>query len=681
MNLQDNASVLKGVGKKRLPLLEKLHIETIDDLLHFFPRRYEDRRKVIPIMAAPFGREVLVSGQVMSKQMAGSPYSRKRLLKVQIEDNTGSLELLFFNGKYLESYFKPGEQMTFFGKITLNNGRRQMAHPEFHKLGDPKDVRGLLPVYPLTDGLTQNNLRAWELQARDAIRQITEWLPSELVETYHLCSPAYAIENIHFPREERPVLESRYRMIFEELLILQTGLFYIKQGASAAEKGVRCAKEADVQPFLSGFPFQLTSGQMRSWQEIERDLESDKPMNRLVQGDVGSGKTAVAQLAMYKTVRSGFQAAMMAPTELLAKQHYANLSRSFAPFGIRTALLSSSTKAAERGELLAALAAGEIDILIGTHAILQPDVIFENPGLFVTDEQHRFGVNQREVLNAKGENPNVLVMTATPIPRTLAVILYGDLDISVIDTLPAGRKPIRTFLRYQDARPKIYDFVEAQVQQGRQAYVVAPLIEESESIDCKSAQEVYEELCVRYPRLRIGLVHGAMKQQEKDTVMESFQRGELDVLVSTVVIEVGIDVSNATVMVIENCERFGLAQLHQLRGRVGRGSEQSYCILISGSDSQIAQKRNEILCSTEDGFVIAEEDLKLRGPGEIFGTRQHGLPELNISDLVKNADILEKVRLAAKEIIEQDPALTAPQHAILKQKIQKMFGERIQLRL
>ena len=681
MNLQDNASVLKGVGKKRLQLLEKLHNETIDDLLHFFPRRYEDRRKVIPIMAAPFGREVLVSGQVMSKQMAGSPYSRKRLLKVQIEDNTGSLELLFFNGKYLESYFKPGEQMTFFGKITLNNGRRQMAHPEFHKLGDPKDVRGLLPVYPLTDGLTQNNLRAWELQARDAIRQITEWLPSELVETYHLCSPAYAIENIHFPREERPVLESRYRMIFEELLILQTGLFYIKQGASAAEKGVRCAKEADVQPFLSGFPFQLTSGQMRSWQEIERDLESDKPMNRLVQGDVGSGKTAVAQLAMYKTVRSGFQAAMMAPTELLAKQHYANLSRSFAPFGIRTALLSSSTKAAERGELLAALAAGEIDILIGTHAILQPDVIFENPGLFVTDEQHRFGVNQREVLNAKGENPNVLVMTATPIPRTLAVILYGDLDISVIDTLPAGRKPIRTFLRYQDARPKIYDFVEAQVQQGRQAYVVAPLIEESESIDCKSAQEVYEELCVRYPRLRIGLVHGAMKQQEKDTVMESFQRGELDVLVSTVVIEVGIDVSNATVMVIENCERFGLAQLHQLRGRVGRGSEQSYCILISGSDSQIAQKRNEILCSTEDGFVIAEEDLKLRGPGEIFGTRQHGLPELNISDLVKNADILEKVRLAAKEIIEQDPALTAPQHAILKQKIQKMFGERIQLRL
>ena len=337
--------------------------------------------------------------------------------------------------------------------------------------------------------------------------------------------------------------------------------------------------------------------------------------------------------------------------------------------------------AAERRELHTALAAGEIDILIGTHAILQPDVVFAKPGLFVTDEQHRFGVNQREVLHTKGENPNVLVMTATPIPRTLAVILYGDLDISVIDTLPAGRKPIRTFLRYQDARPKIYDFVAAQVQQGRQAYVVAPLIEESESIDCKSAQELYEELCACYSHLRIGLVHGAMKQQEKDAVMEAFQQRELDVLVSTVVIEVGIDVSNATVMVIENCERFGLAQLHQLRGRVGRGSEQSYCILVSGSDSQIAQKRNEIMCSTEDGFVIAEEDLKLRGPGEIFGTRQHGLPELNISDLVRNADILEQVRAAAKTIIEQDPTLTAPQHRILKQKIQKMFGERIQLRL
>ena len=681
MNLQDSVASLKGVGKKRLPLLEKLHIETIEDLLRFFPRRYEDRRQAVPIMTAPIGKEVLIIGTVMSKQMVGSPYSRRRLLKVQIEDNTGSLELLFFNGKFLESYFKPGEQMTFFGKITLNNGRRQMAHPEFHKLGDAKDVRGLLPVYPLTEGLTQANLRAWQQQARGAIGQITEWLPLELVETHHLCSPAYAIEQIHFPQEERPVLESRYRLIFEELLILQTGLFYMKHGASDVKKGVRFAKEADVEPFLSSFPFQLTAGQARCWHEIERDLESARPMNRLIQGDVGSGKTAIAQLAMYKAVKSGYQAAMMAPTELLAKQHYANLKKSFDSFGIRTALLSSSTKTAERRLLLEALASGEIDILLGTHAILQPDVVFARPGLFITDEQHRFGVNQREVLQAKGENPNVLVMTATPIPRTLAVILYGDLDISVIDTLPAGRKPIRTFLRDQNARPKIYDFVEAQIRQGRQAYVVAPLIEESESIDCRSAQEIYEELRARYPRLRIGLAHGAMKQQEKDAVMEAFQRRDLDMLVSTVVIEVGIDVSNATVMVIENCERFGLAQLHQLRGRVGRGSEQSYCILVSGSDSQIARKRNEILCSTEDGFVIAEEDLKLRGPGEIFGTRQHGLPELNLSDLVRNADILEKARAAAKTMIETDPALIAPQHQILKQKIQKMFGERIQLRL
>lgn len=681
MNLQDKVGILKGVGKKRLPLLEKLHIDTIEDLLLFFPRRYEDRRTVTSIPEAPIGRDVLIRGRVVTKKMSGSPYSRKRLLKVQIEDDAGSAELLFFNGKYLDTCFRPGEEMTFFGKMSLNNGRRQMAHPEFHKLGDPKDVRGLLPVYPLTEGLTQANLRSWEMQAHDAVSQITEWLPPELVEAYHLCSPAYAVENIHFPKAERPVLESRYRLIFEELLILQTGLFYIRQGAAEMQKGVRLDKTVDVRPFLSAFPFQLTKGQARCWKEIEEDLEADRGMNRLIQGDVGSGKTAVAQLAIYKTVKSGFQAAMMAPTELLAKQHYANLKRSFEPFGIRTALLSGSTKTAERKQLLQALASGEIDVLIGTHAVLQPDVLFKNPGLFITDEQHRFGVNQRERLQAKGENPNVLVMTATPIPRTLAVILYGDLDISVIDTLPSGRKPIRTFLRYPEARPGIYDFVEAQIHQGRQAYVVAPLIEESETMDCRSAQEIYEELCARYPALRIGLVHGAMKQQEKDAIMEAFQRAEVDVLVSTVVIEVGIDVSNATVMVIENCERFGLAQLHQLRGRVGRGSEQSYCILVSGSDSKIAQQRNEILCRTEDGFVIAEEDLKLRGPGEIFGTRQHGLPELKISDLVKNAEILEQVRAAAKEIIEKDPALEAPQHRILKQKIQKMFGERIQLRL
>lgn len=681
LKLADNVTSIKGVGKKRAELLEKMNIRTVEDLLYLFPRKYEDRRRAVSIIEAPFNQDVLLEVHVVTKQMSGNPYSKKRLLRVLTEDNTGSLELLFFNARYLADYFKPGQALTLFGKITLNNGRRQMAHPEFHVTGDKDDIRGLFPVYPLTEGLYQGQMRSMQLAVRGTEKEIKEWLPEQIVRENNLCDPAYAIENIHFPLAERPVLESRYRLIFEELLTLQSGLFYIKRGREKKETGVSAGKGVSLKPFLDILPFNLTEGQARTLKQIEEDLESDRAMNRLVQGDVGSGKTAVAELAMYKTVKSGFQAVMMAPTELLAKQHMATLKRHFESLGMDVRLLSGSTRAKERSEILDDLKSGKIDILVGTHAVIQPDVKFADLGLVITDEQHRFGVNQRTLLAQKGENPNILVMTATPIPRTLAVILYGDLDISVIDTLPAGRKPIRTFLRYKDSRKKIYDFVEAQVKEGRQAYVVAPLIEESEAIDCKSAEEIYDELCRAYPALRIGLVHGAMKQQEKDAVMETFAEGNIDVLVSTVVIEVGIDVGNATVMVIENCERFGLAQLHQLRGRVGRSGHQSYCILVCGSDSETARKRNEIMCSTEDGFVIAEEDLKLRGPGEIFGTRQHGLPELNITDLVKNADMLEKVKYVARDLINQDPELKMPEHAELKKRVKKMFGEKIQLRL
>ncbi|MBQ4649986.1 MAG: ATP-dependent DNA helicase RecG [Firmicutes bacterium] len=678
MNLKDSVTAIKGVGAKRAELLEKLNIRTVEDLLMCFPRRYEDRRKAVTIMEAPFNQEVLLEVKVVRKQIVGG---RMKLLKVLVEDNTGNLEMLFFNARFLANLFKPGDELTLFGKITLNKNRRQMAHPEFHKTGSEDDIRGLFPVYPLTEGLSQNQMRTMQMAVRSAAWQMEEWMPEEIVEKYRLCDPAYAIENIHFPLAEESVKQGRYRLVFEELLTLQTGLFYIKNNKERGEKGVAVKPEVSVQPFLDRLSFKLTEGQARAYAQIEKDLISEKPMNRLVQGDVGSGKTAVAQLAMYKTVKSGFQAVMMAPTELLAKQHIATLKRDFEPLGVRCRLLSSSTKAKERAEILTALEAGEIDVLVGTHAIIQPDVLFRNLGLVITDEQHRFGVNQRTLLAGKGQNPNILVMTATPIPRTQAVILYGDLDISIIDTLPAGRKPIRTFLRYQNSRRKIYDFVQTQVKEGRQAYVVAPLIEESEVIDCKSADEIHKELCAQYPDLRIGLVHGAMKQAEKDAVMEAFAGGQIDVLVSTVVIEVGIDVGNATVMVIENCERFGLAQLHQLRGRVGRSGHQSYCILVSGSDGEVARKRNEIMCSTEDGFTIAEEDLKLRGPGELFGTRQHGLPELNISDLVQHVDILDKVRFVARDIIDADPELEAPQHQVLKERVKRMFGEKIELRL
>lgn len=681
MDLYSSVAEIKGVGEKRRELLSKLNILTVKDLLYFFPRKYEDRRNVTSIIEAPFNQDVLLEVRVVKKIVSGNPYSKKRLLRVLVEDNTGNIELLFFNAKYLTNYFNSGDNLSLYGKITLNNGRRQMAHPEFHRLGDEGDIRGLFPVYPLTEGLTQGYMRSLQREVRPYAEMLNEWLPEDIVSNNNLASPSYSIENIHFPTVERAVLEGKYRLIFEELLILQTGLFYIKEGIKDKGSGVKLDSGVKIDAFKNSFKFKLTAGQEKAYIEIESDLEDDKPMNRLVQGDVGSGKTAVSELAMFKTVKSGFQAVMMAPTELLAKQHIATLKRDFEPFGIKCELLSGSTKKKEREEILSDLANGKIDILVGTHAVIQPDVVFNKLGLVVTDEQHRFGVNQRTKLTEKGQNPNVLVMTATPIPRTLAVILYGDLDISVIDSLPEGRIPIKTYLRYRDARPKIYDFVESEVKKGKQAYVVCPLIEESDRLTCNSAEEIYDELKEKYRNLNIGLVHGNMKQQEKDSVMEDFLNKKIDVLVSTVVIEVGIDVPNATCMVIENCERFGLAQLHQLRGRVGRGRDQSYCILISGSESDIAGERNEIMVSTSDGFKIAEEDLKLRGPGEIFGTRQHGIPELQIADLVRNVDILEKVRVIAKDIIDNDPGLNELEHIELKSRIKKLFGENISLNI
>jgi len=681
MELNDPVSRIKGIGPKKSELLGKLKIKTAEDLLYFFPRRYEDRTKVWRIMEAPFDQDVLISGRVVSRKMPGSPYLRKAPMRIQIEDNTGTVELIFFNARYLTNYFQVGEEYTLFGKITLNKGRRQMAHPEFHRSGDKDDVRGILPVYPLTEGISQQQMRSWQLAVKDAAKEVQEWLPNHVVMERHLCSPSYAIENIHFPEDRRRVQESRFRLVFEELLVLQTGLFYIKKGRNNQSEGIRIPENVSVEPFLKQLPFELTPGQKRVWKEIEMDLAAHKPMNRLVQGDVGSGKTAVAELAMYKAVKGGYQAVMMAPTELLAKQHLKSLLRDLQPLGLRVELLSSSTKTKERRELLAALEQGEVHVLVGTHAIIQPDVKFYKLGLVITDEQHRFGVNQRALLTEKGQNPNVLVMTATPIPRTLAVILFGDLDISIIDTMPVGRKPIKTHLRYSDSRKKVYDFVASQVEAGRQCYVVAPLIEESEVLDCRSAEELYEEISAKYPNLRVGLVHGGMKQDEKDAVMLRFAAGEVDILVSTVVIEVGIDVANATVMVIENCERFGLAQLHQLRGRVGRSDLQSHCILLCGKDSEVARKRNEIMVNSADGFVIAEEDLKLRGPGEIFGTRQHGLPELNIADLVKHVDVLEQVKEVALDILEEDPYLRDPDNQVLRERVQKMFGENIQLQL
>ena len=681
MKLSDSVTSLKGVGAKRAQMLSKLNIRTVSDLLYFFPRKYEDRRTVSRIIDAAFDEEVLLEVTVVSIKYQPSPYMKKVPFKVLCEDMTGRVELVFFNANYLRAFFREGQSLTLYGKLSLNAGRRQMIHPEFHITGDKDDIRGLFPVYPLTEGISQLQMRSLMFQAKECVGQLTEWLPEWIIEKNNLCPLSYAVDNLHFTSEERKILEARYRLIFEELLVLQTGLMYIRQGKKNNRSGVRLKPVKSTAEFIASIPFSLTEGQRRAYEEIEKDLEADAPMNRLLQGDVGSGKTIVAEIAMVKAAKNGYQACMMAPTELLAKQHFDNIKRDLEPFRISCAHLTGNMKAKERENLKAALKSGKIDVLVGTHAIIQPDIEFKKLGLVITDEQHRFGVNQRNLLESKGKAPNVLVMTATPIPRTLAVIMFGDLDTSVIDGMPEGRLPVRTFLRYEESRDKIYSFVQTKVKEGRQAYVVAPLIDESDSLSLRSATQIYEELSAMYPDMSFGLLHGAMKQAEKDGIMLDFKDGKIDVLVSTVVIEVGIDVPNACIMVIENCERFGLSQLHQLRGRVGRGKEQSYCILISGSRSELAEKRNRILERTSDGFEIAEEDLKIRGPGEIFGTRQHGLPELNIADLLKNTEVLNSVKDTADELILMDPELNEADNIELKERVKRMFGENISLKL
>ena len=679
MDLRESVTSLKGVGPKKAEALKKLGISTMEDLVFFLPRSYEDRRNRADISDAAEDQNSVVTGEV--KLVVNDRYrgGRKQMLRLLVEDGTGSMEVVFFNAKYLQHSFRTGRKYTFFGKVTRNFGKMQMIHPEFSDADGMED--GILPVYPLTKGISQREMRTWQKSLKRAYSMAEDILSSEAVERNRLCSLSYALENVHFPQEKQKLLEAKYRLIFDELLILQTGLFMARQNVTDGRNGIAFSPEADTGRYIESLPYPLTGSQQRCVEEIERDLESSTAMNRLVQGDVGCGKTAVAEIAMYKAVKSGYQAVLMAPTEILAAQHFDGISRAFEAHGIRTAFLTGSLKAAQKREVLEQIATGEAQVIIGTHAVIQPDVEFSRLGLVITDEQHRFGVRQRVKLREKGENPNVLVMTATPIPRTLSVILYGDLDVSIIDELPPGRQQTVTRCLKSEKRGECYDFVEQQLKKGRQAYVVTPLIEESETLDAKSAEQVAAELKKRFRGYSVELIHGVMSQDEKDRIMESFSRGETDVLVATVVIEVGINVPNATVIVIENSERFGLAQLHQLRGRVGRGSHRSYCFLILDGGSEIAEKRGQIMEASSDGFFIAEEDLKLRGPGEIFGTRQHGLPDLAITDLSKHMKILEQAKEEAKAMLADDPALDAPEHSALRRRITKLFGEDLTLDL
>ncbi len=669
MQGQDLVSELKGVGEQREKKLHKLGIVTVADLLTHYPREYKDRSELLKIADLPMNMPVTFLAQI-KEEGQNSRRGRVVYTRMKVYDETGAVGVLWYNQPYMKSSLKIGEWYLFSGKLQKKYGRAEVVSPECERIGEGFAGGRIIPVYPSVEGLSQKMLRTlMEAALREMSGGLKEELPLWLRKEYYLAERNFAIENIHFPKTEQGFYDARRRLVFEELFLLQMALYRLKSTLEERE-GIRLKKKKALKDGEALLPFALTGAQKRVLAEIERDMTAGKIMNRLVQGDVGSGKTAVAMLAAYWTIHNGYQAAMMAPTEVLASQHAASFREIFEPAGITVVLLSGSLTAKEKRERLAQIADGTAQMVIGTHAVIQKGVAFRRLGLAITDEQHRFGVRQRSSLAEKGENVHTLVMTATPIPRTLALILYGDLDISIIDELPPGRQKIDTLAVDSRYHPRIYAFIEKHIAAGRQAYVICPMIEENEKLEVQSVLEYTGELTEALPHCRVACVHGKMKAKEKQEVMDRFAVGEIDVLVSTTVIEVGINVPNATIILIENAERFGLAQLHQLRGRVGRGSEKSYCILVSDTKTRIARERMKAMTETEDGFVISERDLKLRGPGEFFGIRQHGLPELRIADLYRDFVILQEVQEAATELLRKDAMLEREEHRPLRERLE-----------
>ncbi len=663
---------LEGIGPKKEALFAKLGIYAVEDMLEFYPRAYEDRReirKVSSLAGIESGSKVMLRLRVLTK-LLGRGFGRKRTLRLLAEDDSGRMEIIFFNSGFLASSFTPGKEYCFFGPVDVSRGRMVMTHPSFSEAGSEES--GILPTYRLTAGLTQKDMRRAVRRALELAHEMPETLPDSVIEAEKLCSKPFAYANIHYPVEERDFRAARYRLIFEEFFYLRLALVMSKERFGLGRAGVSFKGDGGDR-FIASLPYELTSAQKRVWKEIRSDMRSATSMNRLLQGDVGCGKTAIAEASLAQAVSAGYQGAFMAPTEILAQQHFQTLSEDFAAFGFKIVLLTGSVSAAERRGALASIASGEADIVIGTHAMLSEAAQFSNLGLVITDEQHRFGVGQRKTLAQKGLSPDVLVMTATPIPRTLAVVLYGDLDISVIDELPPGRRAVDTRQYDEASRASAYELLIREVRAGRQAYIVAPLIEDSENLDSRSAEGIFEEFRRDYPDIPCDLLHGNLKQEEKNRIMQEFYEGKLKVLVSTVVIEVGINVPNAGVMLIENSERFGLAQLHQLRGRVGRGTADSYCLLLLDDDKGVAKERADMLCSSNDGLLIAEKDLELRGPGELFGFRQHGLPQLQLADPVRHVKAAEQAGRAIERLLESDPLLAAPQNSSLAERVDDKF--------
>jgi ATP-dependent DNA helicase RecG len=694
MKLDDSVQYLKGIGPEKAKALDSVGIKTIEDLLYYIPRRYLDRSTILPIGRLKAGTTATVIGRV---EAAGIKRGRRRpQFQVIIRDETGFMYLIWFQKlKYIKNLFEENDLVVASGEVRLFGGL-QMIHPEFEivsRSGGEKDEEELIhtgriiPLYPSTAELKKLWLdsrgfrRALKPLLDNVADLVTETLPPRVLSDSNLLPLPKALKNVHFPEDLEITNLARSRLAFDELFYLEL-MLALRKKRIHREEGIAFQKPGNlVRSALKMLPFELTSAQRKVLREIASDMMSDTSMHRLLQGDVGSGKTIVALVAMLMAVESGYQAALMAPTEILAEQHHITIHQMLESLGVKTVLLTSSVTGTERETILEDVSKGSAQVIIGTHALIQKQVDFFKLGLVVIDEQHRFGVMQRAKLKQKGTSPDVLVMTATPIPRSLALTLYGDLDVSVIDSLPPGRKTIKTSLYGGNSKSKIYEFLEKELQKRHQAYIVYPLVEESEKADLKAATQSYEFLKKEiFPHRRLALLHGRIKSKERESIMQAFRHGDYDILVATTVVEVGVDVPNATVMIIEHAERFGLSQLHQLRGRIGRGADQSYCLLVADSPlSEEAQKRLKAMTSTSDGFKISEIDLKLRGPGEFFGTRQHGLPELKIADIVTDARLLYQARNWAFKIVEEDPNLTQKENLCIRSNFVRKYKRRFSL--
>ncbi len=661
---------IKGVGDQLKKIFNKINIATIEDLFHHIPRNYGDRSFSHSIQDANSGEVQSFYGQII-KIDTFRPKKKILITKAIFEYITGQMSLVWFNQPFLKNQIKLHQDVRISGKVLKNYQMVKMENPEIEYIKEGEELPKIVPFYSLTQGLSQNRLRAVMKKSLETFVNDKECiLPPSIIQRYDLLHPREALWEIHFPTSFEKIAKSRHSLIFEELMVFQLSTLSLKKRLQQGEKGIPMVVDGRMDIFRKSLPFTLTEGQCKVIDDIFSDMKSENRMHRLLQGDVGSGKTVVAFMALLLAVNNGYQGILMAPTELLAQQHFEAYKSLLLPLGIRGALLTGSTKAKDKNQIKQDLKEGNIDLIIGTHALIEEDVAFLSLGLVITDEQHRFGVFQRYRLSTKGQNPHVLVMTATPIPRTMALTLYGDLDLSIIDTMPKNRKPIKTTMIGKKQVQEAMILVEREIQMGHRAYFVCPLIEESEKMDTViDSEALYEKTKQRFPTMNVAILHGQMKAEEKDRIMMAFKRGEIQILVSTTVVEVGIDVPEATVMMIFNAERFGLAQLHQLRGRVGRGDRQSYCVLVEGSGKTESRERIEILTKTGDGLLIAETDLRRRGPGDFFGQRQHGMLEFRVADILTDSKVLEDTWKESKKIIQEDPELQKKEHQLLKKAI------------